>query len=49
MIEEDYRALLMMQKNKLQGIVKRSIHVIEKPLEVFMNNVQCEMPLVWLL
>ena len=35
MIEEDYRSAIDDAEEQSTGIVKRSIHVIEKPLEVF--------------
>lgn len=39
MIEEDYRSAIDDADEQATGIVKRSIHVIEKPLEVFYEQI----------
>ena len=39
MIEEDYRSAIDDAEEQSTGIVKRSIHVIEKPLEVFYEQI----------
>lgn len=39
MIEEDYRSAIDESAEQATGIVKRSIHVIEKPLEVFYEQI----------
>ncbi len=39
MIEQDYRSAIDDAEEQATGIVKRSIHVIEKPLEVFYEQI----------
>ena len=43
LIEEDYRSALDDPQEQETGVITRSIDVLEKPLEIFMNKSQNEM------